>query len=155
MCWNWREHIHDRWSNEDQDCSKSVIGILFRCLGRRSSWSGCDSGYGCHTTSWNSTGSIWRNSLLTDEVRIFLSWRRPSYRVKMQKITVADKYVVILVGKSAELKIGVGSPKSKLRVLSDLKWVPTETAGSGRIRYLHWTNVSDKEVITNWESPLG
>ena len=51
---------------------------------------------------------------LPDEVKILLTGRRPPYRATMQAITVMDQHVVIPVGKSAELKIGVSSPKSIL-----------------------------------------
>ena len=65
----------------------------------------------------------------------------------MQAITVMDQHVVILVGKSAELKIGVGSPKSNLWVRRDLKWVPTIIAGPRQIKYLQLTNVCDRKLI--------
>ena len=69
------------------------------------------------------------NFCLLVEVRILLTGRRPSYRETMQAITVMDQHVVILVGKPTEVKIGVGSPKSKLWARRDPKWVTTVTAG--------------------------
>ena len=70
----------------------------------------------------------------------------------MQSITVMDHHVVIFVGKPTEVKIGAGSPKSKLWVRRDPKWVPTVTAGTGQIKYLQLTNVSDREIILNQET---
>ena len=102
----------------------------------RSSWSGCDPGYEFYCKKAGIRLDLAVGTLcLPDEVRIFLTGRRPPCRATMQAITVADQYVVIPVGKLAELKIGVGSPKSKLWVRHDPKWVQTVTAGPGQIRY--------------------
>ena len=36
-----------------------------------------------------------------------------------------------------------------------MEWVTTVTNGSGRINYLHLTNLGDREVILRWGTPLG
>ena len=51
---------------------------------------------------------------LPDEVIILLTGRRPPYRATMQATTMVDHHVVISVGESAKVKIGVNPPKSKL-----------------------------------------
>ena len=92
---------------------------------------------------------------LPGEVKILLTGRRPPYRATMQAITAADQHVVVPVGGSSEIKIGVGPPKAKLWVRRDPKWVPTVTTRPGRIKYLQLTNISDQEVILSHGSPLG
>ena len=73
----------------------------------------------------------------------------------MQAFTVMDQHVYISVGKLAEVKIGVGSPKSKLWIRCETKWVSTVTTGPGQTKYLKMTNVSDREIILNQKAPLG
>ena len=51
---------------------------------------------------------------LPDEVRISLAGRNPPYLLTIQAINLNDKPVVIPVGKSMELRIGVGPPKAIL-----------------------------------------
>ena len=51
---------------------------------------------------------------LPDEVRIVLSGRRPPYRAAMHAITTKEQHVVIPVGGSTEVRIGVSPPKAKL-----------------------------------------
>ena len=53
---------------------------------------------------------------LPDEVRIFLAGRKPPYPSTIQAINLNGQHVVILVGKSTEIRIGVGSPQPKLWV---------------------------------------
>ena len=73
----------------------------------------------------------------------------------MQANMVMDQHVIILVCKPTEVKIGIGSPKSKLWARRDPKWVPAVTAGPGQIKCLQLINVSDREIILNQGSPLG
>ncbi|CAI5722015.1 unnamed protein product [Peronospora effusa] len=67
----------------------------------------------------------------------------------------SDQYVLIPVGKSTEVKIGVSSPKAKIWVRRDPKWVPTVTTGPGQIKYLQLTNIGDQEVDCSHGPPLG
>ena len=90
-----------------------------------------------------------------DEVRIHLSGRRPSYNSKVQMISANDQHVVIPVGDSTEVRISMGPTNAKLWVTRGLNWVPTVTSGPGRKRYLHITNLSDKEVILGHGVSLG
>ena len=45
---------------------------------------------------------------LSDEVRIHLAGRRPLYNAKVQMITANDQHIVIPVGRSTEVEIGIG-----------------------------------------------
>ena len=92
---------------------------------------------------------------LPDEVRIGLAGRKPLYRTTIQTINLNDQYVVIPVGKSTEVRVGVAPPKAKLWVRRDVEWVPTVTNGPGRITYLQLTNLCDREVILRWGTSLG
>ena len=64
----------------------------------------------------------------------------------MQPIVIPEQHVALPVGRSTEIRIGNNQLNAKLWVRRDPKWVPTVTPGMGRIKYLHLTNVSDKEV---------
>ena len=86
---------------------------------------------------------------LPDEVRIHLSGRRPAYGSNMRPIMTDDQCGTIPVGGSADVRIGLSPPKSKIWVKRSDKWVPTVTTGPGRIKYIVLTNVCDKEVILN------
>ena len=92
---------------------------------------------------------------LPDEVRIQLAGRRPPYRSNMQPITINDQHVVIPAGGSAEVRIDSGAPKAKLWVRRDERCIPTVTTGPGRIKYVQLTNLVDREVILNCDTPLG
>lgn len=91
---------------------------------------------------------------LPDEVRIVLSGRRPPYRAAMHAITAKEQHVVIPVGGSTEVRIGVSPPKAKLWVRRDAHWVPTVTTGPDQIKYFQLTNI-DQEVILGDGPPLG
>ena len=91
---------------------------------------------------------------LPDEVRIFLVERRPPYRSTIQAINLTDQHVVIPVGRSTKVRIGVGPPKAKLWVRRGMAWVPTVTCGHGQIKYLQLTNLSDREIILNHGAAL-
>ena len=84
-----------------------------------------------------------------------LCGRRPLYGSTMHAVTINDQHVVIPAGESTEVKAGAGSPKSKLWVRNDPRWVPTVTSGPGQIKYLQLTNLSDRDVILNHGAPLG
>ena len=91
---------------------------------------------------------------LPDEVRIGLAGRKPPYRSTIQAINLNDQHVVIPVGRSTEVRIGVGLTKAKLWVRRDVAWVPTVTSGPGQIKYLQLTNLSDREIILNHGASL-
>ena len=66
----------------------------------------------------------------------------------MQLIVIPVQHVVQPVGRSTEIRIGNTQFNAKLLVRRDPSWVPTVTTGIGRIKYLHLTNFSDKEVAS-------
>ena len=70
-----------------------------------------------------------RTLCLPDEVRIQLAGRRPPYGSAVQVIHTNDQLVTIPMGRSAEVRIGRGTPNAKLWVTRDPKWVPTVTSG--------------------------
>ena len=72
-----------------------------------------------------------RTIYLPDEVRIGLAGRKPPYLSTIQAINLNDQHVVIPVGRSTEVRIGIGPPKTKLRVRRDVAWVPTVTSRTG------------------------
>ena len=84
---------------------------------------------------------------LPDEVRIGLAGRKPPYRSTIQEINLNGQHVVIPVGRSTEVRIGIGPPKTKLWVRRDVAWVPTVTSRPGQIKYLQLTNLSDSNII--------
>ena len=88
-----------------------------------------------------------RTLCLPDEVHIGLAGRKPPYRSTIQAINLNDQHVVIPVGRSTEVRIGVGPPKAKLWVRRDVAWVPTVTSGPVQIKYLQLTNLRDREII--------
>ena len=73
----------------------------------------------------------------------------------MQPIVVPEKHVVLPVGRSTESNIVNIQLNAKLWVRRDPKWVPTVSAGMGRINYLHPTNLSDKIFILDRAPVLG
>ena len=91
---------------------------------------------------------------LSDEVRISLAGRRLPYRSTIQAISVKDQHVVIPVGGSMEVSIGMESTKAELWIRRDSTWVPTLITGPERLKYLHITNISDHEVILGFGAPL-
>ena len=86
---------------------------------------------------------------LPDEVHIDLAGRKPPYRSSIQAVNLNDQHVVIPVGRTTEVRIGVGPPKAKLWVRRDVAWLPTVASGPGQIKYLQLTNLSDREIILN------
>ena len=75
----------------------------------------------------------------TDDVRIGLAGRKSLYRSTNLAINLNDQQVVIPVGNSAEVRVGVAPPSAKLWVRRDVEWVPTLTNGPGKIYYLQLT----------------
>ena len=69
---------------------------------------------------------------LPDEVHIGLAGRKPPYRSTIQAINLNDQHVVIPVGRSTEVRIGVDPPKAKLGVRRDVAWVPIIDLGPAR-----------------------
>ena len=63
--------------------------------------------------------------------------------------------MVILVGESREVKIGIGGTRMKLWVTRGPYWVPTVVSGFGRRKYLHMTNIGDREIILPTHAILG
>ena len=55
--------------------------------------------------------------------------------------------MVIPVGESREVKIGIGGDKMKLWVARGPDWVPTVISGFGGRKYLQMTNIGVHEVI--------
>ena len=55
--------------------------------------------------------------------------------------------MVIPVGESRELKIGIGGAWMKLWVTRGSDWVPTVISGFGGRNYLQMTNIGDREII--------
>uniref|UniRef100_A0AAV1VD68 RNA-directed DNA polymerase n=1 Tax=Peronospora matthiolae TaxID=2874970 RepID=A0AAV1VD68_9STRA len=92
---------------------------------------------------------------LPEEIRIHLAGRRPAYGSKIQHITAKDQHVVIPVGESREVKIGIGGAKMKLWVARGLDWVPTVISGWGKTKYLQMTNIGDREIILPTHTILG
>ena len=92
---------------------------------------------------------------LPEEIRIHLAGRRPAYGSKIQHITAKDQHVVIPVGESREVKIGIGGAKMKLWVARGPDWVPTVISGFGRRKYLQMTNTGDREIILPTHTILG
>ena len=84
--------------------------------------------------------------VMPDEVRIHLAGRRPLYGSLTQTIVVPEQHVVLLVSRSTEIRIGSIPLNVKLWVRRDPKWVPTVTTGIVRIKYLHLTNISNKDI---------
>ena len=70
---------------------------------------------------------------LPDEERIHVAGRRPLYGLTMQPIEIPKQHVVLLVGRSTEIRIGNIQFSAKLWVRRDPTWVPTVTTGMGRI----------------------
>ena len=69
---------------------------------------------------------------LPEEVRIHLAGRRPAYGSKIQHVTAKEQHVVIPVGESREVKIGIRGAKMKLWPTRGPDWVPTVISGLGR-----------------------
>uniref|UniRef100_A0AAV1UZW5 Reverse transcriptase domain-containing protein n=1 Tax=Peronospora matthiolae TaxID=2874970 RepID=A0AAV1UZW5_9STRA len=92
---------------------------------------------------------------LPEEIRIHLAGRRPAYGSKIQHITAKDQHVVIPVGESREVNIGIGGAKMKLWVARGLDWVPTVISGWGKTKYLQMTNIGDREIILPTHTILG
>uniref|UniRef100_A0AAV1TYV6 Uncharacterized protein n=1 Tax=Peronospora matthiolae TaxID=2874970 RepID=A0AAV1TYV6_9STRA len=84
---------------------------------------------------------------LPEEIRIHLAGRRPAYGSKIQHVTAKDRNVIIPVGESREVKIGIGGAKMKLWVARGLDWVPTVISGLYKTIYLQMTNVDNREII--------
>ena len=63
--------------------------------------------------------------------------------------------MVIPVGKSTEVRVGVAPPRAKLGVRRDVEGVITVTYGPGRIDYLQLINIGDLEVILRKRTLLG
>ena len=63
--------------------------------------------------------------------------------------------MVIPVGESIEVKIGIGGAKMKLWVTRGPDWVPTVISGLGRTKYLQMTNIGDREIILPTHAILG
>ena len=61
---------------------------------------------------------------LPDEVRIQLAGQKQPYRSTMQEITANDQHVVMPIGGSAEVKIGIAPFNFKLWVTRDPKYAP-------------------------------
>ena len=57
---------------------------------------------------------------LPEEVRIHLAERRPAYESNIQHVTANDQHMVIPVGKSREVKIGICGAKMMLWVTRGL-----------------------------------
>ena len=91
---------------------------------------------------------------LPDEVRISLAGRRPLYRSNISAINLNDRQISIPACKSTKVRIGINPPKSKLWVRRDVAWVPTVTAGPGKIMLLQLTNVGKHDMVLNYGSPL-
>uniref|UniRef100_A0AAV1TT80 Peptidase A2 domain-containing protein n=1 Tax=Peronospora matthiolae TaxID=2874970 RepID=A0AAV1TT80_9STRA len=68
---------------------------------------------------------------LPEEIRIHLAGRHPAYGSKIQHITAKDQHVVIPVGESREVKIGIGGAKMKLWVARGLDLGPHCDLGVG------------------------
>uniref|UniRef100_A0AAV1TZM0 Uncharacterized protein n=1 Tax=Peronospora matthiolae TaxID=2874970 RepID=A0AAV1TZM0_9STRA len=92
---------------------------------------------------------------LPEEIRIHLSGRRPAYGSKIQHVKSKEQHVVIPVGESREVKIGIGGAKMKLRVARRPDWVPTVISGLGKTKYLQMTNIGDREIILPTHTILG
>ena len=73
----------------------------------------------------------------------------------MQPIVVPEQHVVLLVGRSTEIRMGNIQINAKLWLRRNPTWVPTVTAEMSRIKYLHLTNHSDKEVTLDRGTALG
>ena len=84
---------------------------------------------------------------LPEEFRIHLAGRRPAYGSKILHVAAKDQHVLIPVGESREVKIGVGGAKMKLWVARGPEWVPTVISGLGKTKYLQMTNLGDREII--------
>uniref|UniRef100_A0AAV1U7Y1 Reverse transcriptase domain-containing protein n=1 Tax=Peronospora matthiolae TaxID=2874970 RepID=A0AAV1U7Y1_9STRA len=84
---------------------------------------------------------------LPEETRIHLAGHRPAYGSKIQHVTAKDQHVVIPVGESREVKIGIGAAKMKLWDARGLDWVPTVISGWGKTKYLQMTNIGDREIL--------
>ena len=92
---------------------------------------------------------------LPEEVRIHLAGRRPAYGSKIEHVTAKDQHVVIPVGESREVKIGIGGAKMKLWVTRGPDWVPMVISGLGETKYLQMTNIGDREIILPTHTILG
>ena len=90
-----------------------------------------------------------------DEVMVHLAGRRPLYGSSMQPIVAPEQHLVLPVGRPTEIRIGNIQFNDKLWVRCDPTWIPTVTTGIGRIKYLHLTNLSDKEVTLDHGPALG
>ena len=84
--------------------------------------------------------------VLPDKVMIHLAGRRPLYGSSMQPIVIPEQHVMLLVGRSTEIRISNVQANAKFWLRRDPMWVPTVTTGIGRIKYLHLTNISDIAV---------
>ena len=73
----------------------------------------------------------------------------------MQSINISDQHVIIPANDSTEVRIGRGTPNSKLWVRRDKNWVPTVVSGLGNIKYLQLTNLGDQDMVLCHDTPLG
>ena len=114
--WNWRKHVYDGRTDEDQDHVGRITDYYFDV------WVGDQVGQEVILGIDFMVPAGIRLDLadgtlcLPDEVRINLAGRKPPYRSTIQAINLTDQHVVIPVGGSTEVRIGVGPPKAKLWV---------------------------------------
>ena len=95
----------------------------------------------------------YRTLCLPDEVRIDSAGRRPPYRSGASAVNLNDQYISIPTGKSTEVRIGISPSRSKLWVRRDVAWVPTGTAGPGKIIFLQLTNVGTHDLVLECGPP--
>ena len=93
--------------------------------------------------------------VLSDKVRVHLAGRRPLYGSSMQSIVIPEKHVVLPVSRSTVIRIGNIQSNAEMWVRRDPTWVPTVTTGMCGIKYMHLTNLSDKEVTLDHGPVLG
>ena len=63
--------------------------------------------------------------------------------------------MVIPVGESREVKIGIGGSRMKLWVARGPDWVPTVISGLSKTKYLQMTNIGDRDIILPTHTILG
>ena len=128
-----RNSIYDGMMYQDQSHLSGIAGILLQCVGRRSSRTRSDFRNGLYGTCRIVARSSRRRAMSTE---------RNPYGSKIQHVTAKDQHVVIPVGESREVKIGIDGAKMKLWVTREPDWVPTVISGWSRTKYrvASWLN---------------
>ncbi|KAE8972350.1 hypothetical protein PR001_g26637 [Phytophthora rubi] len=87
------------------------------------------------------------STCLPDEIRVMLHGRRPIFSDRARPVCVGEHHTVGIAG-SVELPLRLREvDNEKLWLTTGKSWVTIRIKGSGRLRYLHITNLSNQTLI--------